>query len=310
MICGTERFGRSGKRISGRQSGLLSEPLRRDISKWEGFTLIELLVVISIIALLMAILLPALRRVRNHARAVLCQTNLKQWGTILALYTEDNQGRLPRSTPGIVGVLRGSFIYENDPNKVDVYHTVSTEGIAICPMAVKAGDKPYSARGSHDSRLSWYFEGTLGSKFEAWQITSPGKPFRSSYGLNWKLFDIHFTPPPRLHRHRFQGIDTYSIKSKANVPVLLDCPSWSGDFDMFPGPPPFEDFIMWQPFCINRHNGHVNGLFLDFSARRIGLKELWTLKWDSDFDTSNEWTRAGGVLPEDWPEWMRNFKDY
>ena len=117
-------------------------------------------------------------------------------------------------------------------------------------------------------------------------------------------------PPLRFYRHLFRGIDTYSIKNKANVPVLLDCPSWSGDFDTFPGPPPFEEAIMWQPFCINRHNGHVNGLFLDFSARRIGLKELWTLKWNSEYDTANEWTRAGGALPEDWPEWMRGFKDY
>ena len=64
------------------------------------------------------------------------------------------------------------------------------------------------------------------------------------------------------------------------------------------------------PFCINRHNEHVNGLFLDWSVRRIGIKELWTLKWHMQFNTSNEWTKAGGVMPEDWPEWMRRFKDY
>jgi hypothetical protein len=28
------------------------------------------------------------------------------------------------------------------------------------------------------------------------------------------------------------------------------------------------------------------------------------------FDTANEWTKAGGVQPDDWPEWMRGFKDY
>ena len=34
------------------------------------------------------------------------------------------------------------------------------------------------------------------------------------------------------------------------------------------------------------------------------------MKWKEDFNTANEWTKAGGVQPEDWPEWMRGFKDY
>ena len=65
-----------------------------------------------------------------------------------------------------------------------------------------------------------------------------------------------------------------------------------------------------QSVCINRHDGYVNGLFMDWSVRRVGLKELWTLKWQRDLNTANKWTAAGGVKPEDWPEWMRKFKDY
>jgi len=63
-------------------------------------------------------------------------------------------------------------------------------------------------------------------------------------------------------------------------------------------------------FCINRHNETTNGVILDFSVRKIGLKELWTLKWSQTYDTAGPWTIAGGVQPEDWPEWMRGFKDY
>ncbi len=37
----------------------------------------------------------------------------------------------------------------------------------------------------------------------------------------------------------------------------------------------------------------------------IRLKELWTLKWHPQFNTSGPWTEAGGVQSTDWPEWMR-----
>jgi prepilin-type processing-associated H-X9-DG protein len=63
-------------------------------------------------------------------------------------------------------------------------------------------------------------------------------------------------------------------------------------------------------FCINRHDGFINMAFLDGAARKVGLKELWTLKWHRGFKTRERWTKAGGTRPSDWPEWMRHFKDF
>jgi hypothetical protein len=49
---------------------------------------------------------------------------------------------------------------------------------------------------------------------------------------------------------------------------------------------------------------------MDWSARKVGLKELWKLKWHRTFNTDGPWTQAGGVRPTDWPAWMKDFKDY
>ena len=294
-----------------------------------GFTLIELLVVIAAIALLMALLVPALSRARRQAKAMVCQARLRQWGTTLALYAQDHEGRFPCNVSGTAGawLLRGTLlaVTNKDANAPqDSFYHFRTKDIACCPLATKCSPA-YQNTSQPGSSPVWFnfpplsLPGTVGPTYPAWVIWAPGPRFVGSYGTNRFLFQPGFqsTLPSSLPSGGEQeilrlGVDIFSLGSKANIPVVLDSAAPSGGPLSASDAPPASlssSSAMW-PFCVSRHDDFVNGLFLDWSVRKIGLKELWKLKWSQDFNTNGPWTQAGGVKPDKWPPWMRNMKDY
>lgn len=256
-----------------------------------GFSLIELLVVIAIIALLMSLLVPGLEKVKRQAKSSVCQSNLHQWGLVFATYVSDNNGFFISGKGGSMGY------WWIEP--LQSYYTDAR--IRLCPMAVKpydqGGRSPFGAwNASHDlggtSTIQDY-----GSYAPSGWICNPIAGSTSLCGRS----------PVESHWR------SANVKGSNNVPLFLDSlwvDAWPRQSDE---PPPLESWLKdevnqseMRRFCVNRHNEAMNGVFVDFSVRKIGLKGLWKLKWHRDYDVA-------APSPTTWDDpshWMYGMKDY
>jgi prepilin-type N-terminal cleavage/methylation domain-containing protein/prepilin-type processing-associated H-X9-DG protein len=277
------------------------------MNKSRGFTLIELLVVIAIIALLMAILMPALNRAKKQARSAGCKMNLHSWGQVWSMYCQDNEGYFCMEGQGSTGWPRGNWV-------VPLRHLYRTKaGILICPMAKKRLSEGASFV-NHGGAFKTYIMGTGGTE---------DRREEASYGANCWLFNVRPGQTAIQNRPTEFNWRTMDAKGGNEIPIFADT-MWRGGGPFYMNgssgsnritPPQFMD--EWQGaahemkhFCIDRHNGTINMLFMDWSVRDVGLKELWKLKWHREFNRNGFWTLAGGAQTGDWPHWMRNFKAY
>lgn len=283
------------------------------LSTKKAFTLIELLVVIAIIALLLSILMPALTKVKKQAQAAICLSNIKQWGVIFTMYAQDNRDSFPQNFAG------------NGLREREAYWMAATmpyyqdNDLRFCPSAKR--DKDNQSNG-------WQWEETsddYGQTFESWGPFGQSNPDiwydqfdEGSYGMNewcsnpplgipdmWGLTDLHL-----------MWRKTINITRANSVPLFLDCKCVDGyprDSDPAPTDPEEHNGYVSQSikmFCMDRHSGGINGVFVDASARKVFLKELWTLKWHKQFDTRGPQTKAGGATKASWPDWMKKYKEF
>jgi len=258
------------------------------MSKNKGFTLIELLVVISIIALLMALLMPALDRARSLATAVSCRSNLRQWGLYFSMYTNDNEGRLHIGWNDNITI--GGVYYGYDCGWMVALRPYYRDNpdILLCPTATK----PYGTYGQSGNVFGAWTnaDGDFGSYTINMWVTDPVPGFAGGGNPDWFW-------------------RTSDAKGADLVPLLLDGHWWDTRVYSTDQPPAYEgDVDSWDTnamkmFCLDRHKGYINGVFLDFSVRKIGLKELWRLKWHKQYGIADN-----APLPV-WPEWMRRFPD-
>ena len=266
----------------------------------KAFTLIELLVVIAIIALLLAILLPALRKAKQQAQTVICRSYLKQWGLVFSLYAFDNEDSFPQSIAG------------NGVNALDAWMLGATLpyyeelDMRMCP-ATRILDRPPVARQHGGTFVAW---GPFTAASSWWDDFATG-----SYGFN----DWCADPPPGVPD--FWGLDpdnairkTYA-KGAYNIPLVLDSvyvESAPFEYDSAPTNTEHEEDVYTARYstnsmkfhCIDRHSGGINAAFVDMSARHVGIKQMWRLKWHANFNFTS------AQPPNAWPTWLDKYRDY
>ncbi|MHC4912496.1 MAG: type II secretion system protein, partial [Planctomycetota bacterium] len=142
-----------------------------------GFTLVELLVVIASSSLLMSILMPALARVRDQAKDVLCQSNLRQWGVVFNMYAGDSDGKLMD-----MNVYDGEFMAHAWVRLLRPYY--KTYDLIMCPSAIYEWSKSYHY--GHPL-ASWDFrileQEFVSQEFDTWYLVD-GEYAYGSYGKN------------------------------------------------------------------------------------------------------------------------------
>ena len=250
--------------------------------KKRGFTLIELLVVISIIALLMAIMMPALSKARESAKSVVCRSRLKQLELAHSLYVQDRGSFMSFKIDAIFITTLAPYLDEIDE-------------VRFCPTANKV---LYDKDWLNPSADEMYRHGSTRSAWR-WGASTTGMASdrtarEGSFGMNTYMFNTEGGTPGREGGYEKANFLVTPFPSSwwrrpENVPNAYEVPLFADSVYVTIAPQnnnPIpsevkvgENNIGIGRVCMDRHNMAVNVVFADGHSEPVKLSDLWSLQW-------------------------------
>jgi prepilin-type N-terminal cleavage/methylation domain-containing protein/prepilin-type processing-associated H-X9-DG protein len=252
----------------------------------KGFTLIELLVVIAIIAILAAMLLPALNRAKSEAQSAKCKSNLRQFGLALKMYVDENQQQYPFWHVG----EGGDYGWETS---LEPYLRLSWTNRSVhCPA--------YKGRILH-------IPGSL--DFGSFDITSYGYNHRGTGGETLGLGALVNYPGPGETNHPGVFPDPpptteAQIKIPTEMVAIADSILYSASYSTNDSDgddraqPLIYPTYTWLPKCLQQppqHGLNFNVLFCDGHVAAVRIREMFDVRKNARY-----WNNDHEPHPETW----------